>query len=145
MLKKTIKYKDFNGLEKSEDLYFHVSKATVLTSSNETYNEIVKIGYDLQERSKFLEDLGKDNESLADPFSKDSQLLAEGVRMVARLLDRLVDFSYGKRSDDGIKFIRGGQVLEDFKNSAVYDAFVEQMISDQDQMVEFINQLLATN
>lgn len=144
MLKKTVKFKDFNGVERTEDLYFHVSKASVLTSSDEAYNEIMKIGLDLQERGKFLEDVKEEDLDQSDPFNKNSQLVAEAIRMVARLLDRLVDLSYGIRSSDGLRFVRDDKVLTDFKNSAVYDAFVEQMITNQDELIEFINQLLAT-
>lgn len=144
MLKKTVKFKDFNGVERTEDLYFHVSKASVLTSSDGAYNEIMKIGLDLQERGKFLEDLKEEDLDQSDPFNKNSQLVAEAIRMVARLLDRLVDLSYGIRSSDGLRFVRDDKVLTDFKNSAVYDAFVEQMITNQDELIEFINQLLAT-
>ena len=144
MIKKTIKFKDFNGIERSEDLYFHISKATVLTSSDDVYKEIISIGMDLQERGKFLTDI-EEELNPQDPFNKNTQLAADSVRMVARLLDRLIDLSFGKRSDDGLKFVKSEQILIDFKNSAAYDNFVEQMIGDQDAMVEFINQLLSAN
>lgn len=143
MLKKIIKYLDFNGVERSEELYFHVSKASVLTSPDNVYNEIIKLATELQERSKFMQDIEEETDSM-DPLSKKGQLLADSVRMVARLLDRLVDFSYGKKSDDGSRFVKGEEVINEFKNSAVYDAFVEQLISNPDEMVEFINQLLST-
>ena len=144
MLKKTVKFKDFNGVERSEDLYFHISKASVLTSSNSVYNEIMSIGLELQERGKFLEDIeGEIDQN--DPFSKNNQLIADSVRMVGRLIDRLIDLSYGIKSSDGLKFVKDPKVLEDFKNSAAYDAFVEQMVSNQEELVEFINQLLGTN
>lgn len=144
MLKKTIKFKDFNGVERSEDLYFHISKASVLTSSNSVYNEIMSIGLELQERGKFLEDVeGEIDQN--DPFSKNNQLIADSVRMVGRLIDRLIDLSYGIKSSDGLKFVKDPQVLMDFKNSAAYDAFVEQMVSNQEELVEFINQLLGSN
>ena len=142
MIKKTIKFKDYNGTERSEDLYFHISKASVLTSPDEIYKEIVSIGLDLQERSRFLSDIETELDP-QNPFDKNTQLVADSVRMVARLLDRLVDLSYGKRSEDGLKFVKNEQVLTDFKNSAVYDSFVEQMIANQDEIIEFINQLLS--
>ena len=145
MIKKTMKFKDFNGVERSEDLYFHVSKASVLTSPDPAYNEIISLGMDLQERSKFIEDIKLEDIDQANPFDKNSLLLAESARMVARMLDRLVDLSYGKKSEDGGKFIKGAEVLKDFKDSAVYDAFVEQMVGNQEDMITFINQLLAVN
>lgn len=145
MLKKTVKFKDFNGVEQSEDLYFHISKTSVLTAPDPAYNDIILIGQDLQERGKLLADLKLEDIDQTDPFDKNGQLLAESLRMVARLLDRLVSLAYGLKSDDGRKFIKSAEVLSDFKNSAVYDAFVDQMITNQDEMVTFVNELLAAN
>lgn len=153
MLKKTVKFKDYNGGDHSEDLYFHVSKASVLTASDEVYNEIIKIGVDLQSKGKFLEQTQEPVDESADTvesvdnefnvFDRSTQIKAESVRMIARLLDRLIDLSYGKRSEDGMKFVKNAQVLSDFKSSVVYDAFVEQMVGNQEEMIKFIEQLLA--
>lgn len=146
MLKKTVTFNDFNGKEHKQDLYFHVSKTAVLTASDEVYNEIVDIGKQLQQRGEMLEASGIEVEVKADdPFDADNQLLAGSIRMVARLLDRLVDLSYGKRSEDGLRFSKNPVVLAEFKESAVYDAFVEQMLANQDEMIDFINQLLNAN
>jgi len=142
MLKKTVEFLDFNGVKCTTDLYFHVSKASVLTAPDPIYNEIIKLATEIQERSKFLQDIEEDQDAKLDPLSKKGQLLAESIRMVARLLDRLIDFSYGKKNDDGSKFIKGKEVLDEFKSSAAYDAFVEQLLGDPDQMIEFINKLL---
>ena len=62
--------------------------------------------------------------------------------MVARLLDRLIDLSYGKRSEDGLRFIKSKEVLDEFKSSIAYEAFIEQMLSNQEEMVEFIKKLV---
>lgn len=142
MLKKVVKFTDYNGNEHSEDVYFHVSKTSVLTAPDDVYNEIVKIGQDLQEKGKFLSEVeGTIDEN--NPFDKNGQLLAESIRMVARLLDRLVDLSYGEKSPDGMKFVKNQTVLSEFKNSVVYDAFIEQMISNQDELIDFIKSLLG--
>lgn len=141
MLKKTIVFKDFNGVDHSKELYFHVSKASVLTASDEVYTEIVDIGTQLEAQGKQLQATGGElNEE--DPFDPNNLILAKSVRMVARLLDRLVDLSYGEKSADGLRFVKGNEVLARFKESAAYDAFVEHMITNQDEMLEFINRLL---
>lgn len=153
MLKKTVKFKDYNGGEHTEDVYFHVSKASVLTASDDVYNEIIKIGLALQSKGKFLEQTQEPTDESSDAvepvvneinvFDRSTQIKAESVRMIARLLDRLIDLAYGKRSEDGMKFVKNAQVLSDFKSSVVYDAFVEQMVGDQQEMIKFIQQLLA--
>jgi hypothetical protein len=143
MLKKTVKFKDFDGVEHSEDLYFHISKAAVLTAPDTVYNEIITIGRDLQEKGKYLQDVDEEVNQ-EDPFDKNNQLVADAIRTVARLVDRLVDLSYGIKSSDGLRFVKGPEVLVEFKASAAYDAFVEQMLTNQDEMIDFINKLLGS-
>lgn len=143
MLKKTIKYVDYNGVERTENLYFHVSKASVLTASNDVYGEIMKAANELQDRAKLLEGMEVSEINEENAFDPNNQVIAESIRMVARLLDRLVDLSYGKRSEDGLKFVKSKEVLDEFKSSMVYDAFIEQMLANQEEMIEFINKLVA--
>ena len=143
MLKKSIKFVDYNGVERTENLYFHVSKTSILTASNSVYNEIMKIAQELQDRAKLLEGMEAGSINEENPFDPNNQVLAESIRMVARLLDRLIDLSYGKRSEDGQKFVKSKEILDEFKSSIAYEAFIEQMLSKQDEMVEFINKLVA--
>ena len=143
MLKKTVTFTDYNGKEQSADLYFHISKAAVLTAPDPAYKEIMVMAQDLQERGKYLTDIeGSINRD--DPFDPNAQLVTEAVRIVAKLLDRLVDLAYGERSSDGSHFVKNETVLNNFKSSAAYEAFVEQMLmSKDDDLLNFINQLLA--
>ena len=143
MLKKTVTFTDYNGKEQSTDLYFHISKAAVLTAPDPAYKEIMVMAQDLQERGKYLTDIeGSINRD--DPFDPNAQLVTEAVRIVAKLLDRLVDLAYGERSSDGSHFVKNETVLNNFKSSAAYEAFVEQMLmSKDDDLLNFINQLLA--
>ena len=143
MLKKSIKFVDYNGVERTENLYFHVSKTSILTASNSVYNEIMKIAQELQDRAKLLEGMEAGSINEENPFDPNNQVLVESIRMVARLLDRLIDLSYGKRSEDGQKFVKSKEILDEFKSSIAYEAFIEQMLSKQDEMVEFINKLVA--
>lgn len=143
MLKKTIKYVDYNGVERTENLYFHVSKASVLTASNDVYSEIMNAANELQDRAKLLEGMEVTEVNEENAFDPNNQVLAESIRMVARLLDRLIDLSYGKRSEDGLRFVKSKEVLDEFKSSMAYDAFIEQMLANQEEMIEFINKLVA--
>ena len=143
MLKKTIKFVDYNGVERTENLYFHISKTSVLTSKDDIYNEIMVIASGLQDQAKLLEGIKEDQVNNENPFDPNNKIIADSARMVARLLDRLVDLSYGKRSEDGLKFAKGKEILDDFKSSAAYEAFTEQMVSNQDELLDFINKLVS--
>lgn len=143
MIKKTIKFTNFNGVESSKDLYFHVSRTSLLTTEDDVYNEIVSISKDLLERGKVLEKMGDMEVNEENPFDENNQLLAQSVRMVARLLDRLVDLAYGERSEDGSKFLKGKDVVTAFKQTAAYEAFVDQLIANPDEMINLINSLMS--
>ena len=143
MLKKTIKFVDYNGVERTENLYFHVSKTSVLTSKDDIYNEIMGIASGLQDQAKLLEGIKEDQVNNENPFDPNNKIIADSARMVARLLDRLIDLSYGKRSEDGQKFSKSKEILDEFKSSAAYEAFIEHMISNQEEMIEFINKLVS--
>ena len=143
MLKKTIKFVDYNGVERTENLYFHVSKTSVLTSKDDIYNEIMGIASGLQDQAKLLEGIKEDQVNNENPFDPNNKIIADSARMVARLLDRLIDLSYGKRSEDGQKFAKSKEILDEFKSSAAYEAFIEHMISNQEEMIEFINKLVS--
>lgn len=141
MIKHTVTYTDFNGIEKTKDLYFHLSKASVITSSDEVYNELIDMGEKLQDQGALLERTGGEFDE-TDPFSPKTQMVARSARMVGRLLDRLVDLAYGEKSEDGSRFLRGEEVISNFKQSAAYEAFVEGMLTNQDGMLKFIERLL---
>lgn len=143
MIKKTINFTNFNGVESSKDLYFHVSRTSLLTAEDDVYNEIVSISKDLLERGKVLEKMGDTEINEENPFDENNQLLAQSVRMVARLLDRLVDLAYGERSEDGSKFLKGKDVVKAFKQTAAYEAFVDQLIANPDEMINLINSLMS--
>ena len=143
MIKKTIKFTNFNGVESSKDLYFHVSRTSLLTTEDDVYNEIVSISKDLLERGKVLEKMGDMEVNEENPFDENNQLLVQSVRMVARLLDRLVDLAYGERSEDGSKFLKGKDVVTAFKQTAAYEAFVNQLIANPDEMINLINSLMS--
>ena len=143
MLKKTIKFVDYNGVERTENLYFHVSKTSVLTSKDDIYDEIMGIASGLQDQAKLLEGIKEDQVNNENPFDPNNKIIADSARMVARLLDRLIDLSYGKRSEDGQKFAKSKEILDEFKSSAAYEAFIEHMISNQEEMIEFINKLVS--
>jgi len=157
MIKYPITYTDFNGNVHVDNLWFHISKTSVLTLQKNQYNEIIELGKELQQKAAFVEEAEK---SLAnrvvetggeiteatlkeeDPFNKDQIVVADAVRTIAQLLDKVVDLAYGERSDDGMRFVRTREVIDNFKQTVAYDAFVEKMLSDPNEMINFITKLM---
>lgn len=118
MLKRVIKYEDFDGEEQSEIFYFNLSKPELLTLEVEH-----KQGYGAM-LQKIVDT--KDNKELIKQF-KDIILLA-----------------YGVKSDDGKRFIKNDQLREEFSQTAAYSALFMELASGEnaDAAVVFLTGIL---
>ena len=119
MFKKTIKYKDFFGDERTEDFYFNMNKAEVVEWQYSVNGGI----------NRLFEKIVNDG---------DQSLL---VNMIKDLIRR----SYGERSIDGKRFEkkRNGQYLfDDFEQTMAYDALFMELIQDEKAAADFINGLM---
>lgn len=121
MLKRTIKYTDFNGVDQTEDHYFNVSprefaewemnEATLLEDGN------VAGGF-----LAHLENVGK---------SKDGKLIMSTFKDI-------ISRSYGVRSDDGRRFVKSAQLSEEFLQSGAYDQLFIELVTNADKAAEFV-------
>lgn len=50
----------------------------------------------------------------------------------------LIDKGYGKKADDGMRFIKSPEILADFKASPAYDEFFMTVLRDAKFAAEFI-------
>lgn len=116
MLKKTITYTDFNDEEVSEDHYFHLSKA-----------ELVEI--ELSHKGGLSESLKKIIES------------EDGKAIIAEFKNIILG-SYGKRSDDGKRFVKTQELREEFESSEAYSTLFMELVTNTDSAVEFVNGII---
>lgn len=152
MLKYPITFTDFNGNTHTEDLYFHVSKTAVVMAKDDIYSTIINLGKDLQQKAKFVEEaqqslqkeVGETTEQgiTGLEFSQNNLIVADAIRSMAQLLDKVLDLSYGIRSEDGLKFSKSDEILNDWKQSVSYDALVDKLLSDPNEMISFIEKLM---
>lgn len=138
MLKKKIEYKDYFGNDRTKTLYFHIS-TTVATRMV------------MSEATMEIEDLEK-----ADDKPKVSDVrdgLSARIRGVARrgngreildLFDWLVQHAYGEIEDDGETFNQSPEIYDRWKKTASYDEFFNRLVTDNDMMVEFINNVFPS-
>ena len=117
MLKKTISYEDFNGVKRTEDFYFHLTKADV------TKWVTMDGDYTLD---KVIERMMNEN---------------NGKELI-ELFEDLIYRSYGKKSLDGKVFDRSKEVRDEFVNSAAYSELFMEIVSDANKAAEFINGIL---
>jgi hypothetical protein len=113
VLKKTITYTDFNGNEVSEDFFFHLSQA-----------ELVELEY-------------SQDGGLSEGLKK--IIATEDGKEIMRVIKDFILKSYGKKSDDGRRFIKNQQLREEFESSEAYSVLFMELITDPDASVTFMN------
>lgn len=113
MLKKTIKYTDFNDEEVEEDFYFHLSKAELVEME-------LSVDGGLSESLKKL-------------------IATEDGKEIIKEFKTIILSSYGKRSDDGRRFIKTQDLRDEFESSEAYSALFMELVTDMNAAIEFIN------
>lgn len=118
MFKKRIEYVDFDGNKRSEDYYFNLSASELARMSLQMPG-----GFEGYVR-KMIE--------------------TTDVPELTKLFERLVLMSYGEKSPDGKRFIKGDNnaLAKEFRESAAYDKLYMELINDPDKLSEFINKIV---
>ena len=119
MLKKTITYTDFDGNERTEDFYFNLSKSELILLETTTPGGYVTM---LQ---RIID--SKDNIELMNVFTD------------------LIKKSYGVKSEDGKRFIKNEQVLDDFLSSAAFDEMFTEFFTTENAAAEFAQGIIPKN
>lgn len=115
MIKQTVNYKDFNGVERTEDLYFNLSK-----------KELIDMEFSKTSFSQKIKSIVDSNDN----------------RKIFKLFEEIVEKAYGVKSPDGKYFTKNKEELYKFKSSAAYDVFFMQLLQDEKAAVAFVNGLL---
>lgn len=116
MLKKTITYTDYNGMERTEDFYFNLSKAEVAEM------ELAKKG-GLSEYYKRI-------------------LAAKDTPAIAAVFKELVLKAYGVKSEDGRRFIKSPEITADFEQTEAYSDLYMELATDDKKATEFFNAIV---
>lgn len=116
MLKKTITYTDYDGLERTEEFRFNLTKAELMDM------ELTTVG----------------------TFSKLMQKIIDEKDMVrlAKYFKEFILKSYGVKSDDGKRFIKSPELSEAFSQTEAYSELYMELLSNSDYAVKFIQQVV---
>lgn len=119
MLKKTVSYVDYNGVERTEDFYFNLTKAEV------TEMELsVEGGF-----SKMLEDIVKSNDNM----------------QIVKLFKEIVLKAYGEKSADGKRFVKSKEIAEAFSQTEAYSEIFMELALNEDAAAAFVNGIMPAN
>ena len=113
MIKKTVTYKDFDGNERTEDFYFH------LTEQELTEWELSVDGGLSGVLTRIIN--SKDNKKIIEVFK-----------------DLLIR-SYGVKTPDGRGFIKNEEVLNDFKYTQAFSDIYMELATDDKAAADFVN------
>lgn len=103
MFKHEIKYVDFNGQERKEDFYFHLS---------------------LPEVTRLEVEIGR-------PIGEHAQELAaqQDMKTLLPFLEKVILSAYGKKTSDGKSFYKSKDIRDEFEYSQAYAEFFEELLT----------------
>lgn len=116
MLKKNIKYVDYDGIERAEDFYFNLNKAEVIELQLGTAGGLTKT----------LEKIVQE---------KDTSRIIEYFKT-------LILKAYGEKSADGRRFIKSKELRDSFEQTEAYSELFMELASDAKMAAEFVNGVL---
>jgi hypothetical protein len=116
MLKKTITYKDYNDVERTEDFYFHLSKPEIaeleLTTDGGLTDMIKKI------------------------------VAAKDQASIIKIFKKFILQAYGVKSDDGKRFIKSEEISIAFSQTEAYSQLFMELATDADAAAKFFNAII---
>ena len=119
MLKKTVTYIDYNSTERTEDLYFNISKA-----------ELAEL--ELSVTGGFSEMMKK-------------IVAAQDVPSIVKIVKDLILKSYGEKSSDGRRFIKSPELSEAFSQTEAYTEVFLDLVASAENMADFVNAIIPSD
>ena len=117
MLKKTITYKDYNDVERTEDFYFNLNKAELMEMEMSTTG------------------------GLAEMIQTIVQ--TQDAPAIIKVFKDLVLKAYGEKSADGKRFMKvndaGSRLSVAFSQTEAYSQLFMELATDADKASEFVN------
>ena len=115
MLKKVIKFTDYNGVDREEAFYFNLTKAEIMKmelSTDGGFAEFI---------AKVVQE--KDNKELV------------------KLFDNFILTAYGEKSADGKHFMKSPEISAKFAATEAYSNLFMELLTDTKAATDFINGL----
>lgn len=119
MLKRTITYKDYNGVERKEDFYFNLTEEEIITS------EIVTPG-------------GLRNYLQQIIDAKDGGAIMTYMR-------KFIEMSYGEKSPDGRRFIKSPELSKAFMETQAFNKLFMELVASEnaaEKAADFVNAIM---
>lgn len=119
MIKLTRTYTDFNDVERTEDFYFHLTKAEVMEMEMSTSGGMAEMIQRI--------------------------VSAQDIPAIMAVFKELVLKAYGQKSPDGKRFIKTEAQTEEFKQTNAYSDIFMELATDADKAAEFVNGIMPAD
>ena len=116
MLKETITYTDYNGVSRTEDFYFNLTKAELME---------MEMG-------------------IAGGFAEyiNQIIAAQDVPSLMKIFKEIILKSVGKKSADGRLFIKNEEIATEFSQTEAYSELFMKLSTDDGAAAKFINGIM---
>ena len=118
MHKETITYNDLNGVQRTEDFYFDLSKPEIVKMQASA-----KGGYDVQLRS-IAADLNS--------------------AKIMEFFENFITKSYGEKSEDGRRFMKSEEISRSFMETPAYEVLFEKLVTNDKYAADFVNAVMRS-
>lgn len=119
MLKETMTYVDYNGVERTEDFYFNLTKAEIMEM------EMTTVG------------------GLAEMITK--IVNAKDAPAIIKIFKELILKAYGIKSADGKRFIKSDEISAEFAQTEAYSQLFMKLATDADAAAKFVNGIVPVD
>lgn len=119
MLKKHIKYTDYNGVTREEDFYFNLTKAEIMEMEMGTTGGLTE---------------------------KITRIVnTQDAPSIIKVFKEIILKAYGEKSDDGKRFIKSEELSNAFAQTEAYSELFMELAADSDAASKFVNGIIPSD
>ena len=116
MIMKSIKYTDYDGVERTESFYFNLSKAELITMDAE-----IEGGF-----KKMIEKV----------------IESQDPKQIIEIFKDIIYRSYGEKSPDGRRFIKSKELSDAFTQTEAYSELFMELATDAGKAEAFVKGIM---
>ena len=119
MLKKTIAYTDYNGVDRKEDFFFNLTKAEITEMEMSTSGGLTEL--------------------------INRVVATQDAPTIIKIFKDLILKAYGQKSLDGKRFIKSKELSEEFAQTEAYSILFMELATDADAAAAFVNGIIPAD
>ena len=116
MLKLTETYTDYNGVERTEDFYFNLTKAELMEMEMTTTGGMAEMIQRI--------------------------VNAQDAPSIIKIFKKLILEAYGVKSPDGRRFVKSQELRDEFSQTEAYSNIFMRLSTDAEKAAEFVNGII---